>query len=423
MKQVLPFFHVRWFATLSYVGIIFFFSLRAIPLSAKQPDLSADGTFALISLSAEKLPRDLLRNLSEQERSFQSLSGYPPGDWPPIVVVLHPESDDAAAFPSLVVSKTDDERPKIQVDLAVNKAKGRASRQFLANAMLLRAFYAEHSPEQGSPVATFPSWLTHALGSLCSSSSSPVSNPAGYLQGGNPPTIDSFLAQSPPKGENESLLELYDGTASALLKAGLEHGAASGIQRWIGHYDPLVPSRAIGDWPTGWNKTAIERIWLLLMANGSGAEASNVTLYGIPETLAKYDAIISLVPTPGHSFALLKKQKEYDYTARQISGRLSSLALRANPLAAPLLEDTIDLCQSLKKLRGRKLDDKEWRIRFLREYLLKRSRSIGTYLDWYEAAKVSERSKLFDSILAVPETPVRHGPVGSYLDAVEARGW
>jgi hypothetical protein len=120
---------------------------------------------------------------------------------------------------------------------------------------------------------------------------------------------------------------------------------------------------------------------------------------------------------------LLKKEKEYDYTARQISGRLSSLALRANPLASPLLEETIDLCQSLKKLKGRKLDDKEGRIRFLREYLLKRSRSIGTYLDWYEAAKVSERSTLFDSILAVPETPVRHGPVGSYLDAVEARGW
>ena len=59
----------------------------------------------------------------------------------------------------------------------------------------------------------------------------------------------------------------------------------------------------------------------------------------------------------------------------------------------------------------------------LRLAILQQSRAIDQYLDWYEAAKLPVWSGTFDKLLLNPDTVIKKGPVGRYLDAVETRGW
>jgi hypothetical protein len=74
-------------------------------------------------------------------------------------------------------------------------------------------------------------------------------------------------------------------------------------------------------------------------------------------------------------------------------------------------------------MSARNIGAEETALRNLREDLLQRSRAIESYLDWYEASRLDERSGLFDAFLATPPVPVSKGPLGRYLDSVEARGW
>ena len=167
----------------------------------------------------------------------------------------------------------------------------------------------------------------------------------------------------------------------------------------------------------------VEREWLLLMATSSREEKSVTGELTSTESLRKYDAVAEVIPRDPGSFEKLSKERGWAFTSQGISSRLSALRLQANPLVIPLIDSTTDLLQSGKALSGKKLSGRLAALTALRREILGRSQAINAYLDWYEAAKVPVRSGLFDAFLNSSESPVRKGPVGHYLDAVESRGW
>jgi hypothetical protein len=116
-------------------------------------------------------------------------------------------------------------------------------------------------------------------------------------------------------------------------------------------------------------------------------------------------------------------KKGADFMGQQLSERLSALQLRANPEAIPLLREAALLCGKLKHLSSKKINEQEKNLSLLRNEVLKRSRAIEAYLDWYEAAKLPISSGLFDHVIQAPESSVKKGPVGRYLDTLESRGW
>jgi hypothetical protein len=87
------------------------------------------------------------------------------------------------------------------------------------------------------------------------------------------------------------------------------------------------------------------------------------------------------------------------------------------------MDQTLLLVGKAPKLPVKKIEAEEKRLAELREATVKQSIAIDQYLDWYEAAKLPARSGTFDKLLLNSDPGIKKGPVGRYLDAVEARGW
>ena len=401
-------------------------------LLAKLPVLSRDNTFAL-SAPSQELSNRFSRLLDDAEASFFKVTGYAPGGFPPVVVLIHggeslPPAGSQNRLPMLRVASAEGGVPKIQADLDGSSEIDAETLCLLADAMLLREYYGKRSPEEGAPILVLPTWLGRGLGRLCGALPSSGSLPSNYLSGGASPTIDGFLAQRVPLGESPFLLGVYDTMASSLLLAGLTDSKQGGsgqkaFREWIGTYAPDSVSKNLPDWPGGWSKKVIERRWLLLMAGSGVASDESVVHFGVPETLAKYDEIMRDVPTEGHSLVLLRKEKGAAYTSKRISERLVALRLQSNPLAIPLLDGTILLTANLTRLSPKKITEETGKLSLLREEIGKKQRAIESYMDWYEAARLPIKSGLFDRLLRTPETSLKKGPVGRYIDSVEARGW
>jgi len=401
-------------------------------LLAKLPVLSRDNTFAL-SAPSQELSNRFSRLLDDAEAGFFKATGYAPGGFPPVIVVIHhgeslPYAGSENRLPMLRVASAEGGVPKIQADLDGSSEIDPETLSLLADAMLLREYYGKKSPQEGESILVLPPWLGRGMGRLCGSVSSAGSLPSNYLSGGVSPTIDGFLAQRPPQAESPFLLGVYDTMASSLLLAGLTESKQGGsgqkaFRQWIGTYEPDAVSKKLPDWPEGWSKKVIERRWLLLMAGTGAGSDESVVHFGVPETLAKYDEIMRDVPTEGHSLALLRKEKGAEYTAKRISERLVALRLQSNPLAIPLLDGTILLTANLTRLSPKKINEETGKLSLLREEIGKKQRAIESYMDWYEAARLPIKSGLFERLLHSPETSVKKGPVGRYIDSVEARGW
>lgn len=396
---------------------------KMFSLQAAMPTPSPEGAFVLNGADALSTFH-FSRILSAYEKQFYSVTGYAPAAVLPIVVVLHDPVAEELAHPRLSLDVVEGNLPKIQVDLIQGDRLNAEGSMALAQAMLLREYYDGKAPAPGSHIAEFPGWLLHGMGRLCDPNAPNVVIPSSFLRGSAPPSIDGFLMQKAPDVANASLLEVYDAMASLLLSAGFKSdGGSAGFRQGIGHFDPMISDKEPGGWPSSWEMESVERRWLLLMAGMSGQEQDASTLLGVEETMSRYRAIMGEVPTPDHSLALLKKTKGGDFLARELSDHLTTLRLQANPLTIPLLDQTIQLCAGLKHFSVKKIAGKEKGLTMLSDETLKRAHAIDSYLDWYEAARLPVPSGTFDALLHTPESPVKKGPVGLYIDAVEERGW
>jgi hypothetical protein len=401
-------------------------------VKADQALSSPEGSFSLNG-SNKHAVSEFSKLLSGFEQKFYEVTGYAPGDAPAVVLVLHDSGELARVplgNPLLRVDALEGGQLRIQVDLPqesgdCSKTTSRAMTDaVLAQALLIRQYYNGRSPDAGSHIVEFPAWLLHGMGQLCDSEIPTSKVPSSYLRGATPPTVADLMVQKEPDGSNTLLLQVYDTMSADLVSAGLKgaQGSAS-LRDWIGTFDPSSPVHVFSSWPPGWPMQSVERAWLLLMAGMSGQDPGVVSILSVEESLARYDEILSELTTKGHSFSALKKEKGADFTLQQLSTRFVALRLQANPLAYPLLDQTLQLCAQFKRLSEKKIAVQEQHLKELRDDVQKKHRAIESYLDWFEATRVPVRSGIFDNLLRTPEPPVQKGPVGKYLDTIEQRGW
>ena len=416
---------------LSFRGVVLYLLLPILLvlllpiLQAKSPVLSSEGLFSVSDLGfASTSSKSFSRLLATYERQFLVVTGFPRGDAPPVVVMLHASTEHSASLPSLRVDVMEGGAPRVRLDLVQGSEGDPQVRQLIATSLLLREYYGTSSPVSGTCIPRFPSWVTCGLARLCTPDSKAVDIPTSYLRGAAPPEIEAFLTQRAPEGGAQTISDLYEAMAACLLKAGLQGNGGEKFRDWISHHVlSSKSSNSLSPWPPGWQMRPVERRWLLLMAGNQEKESKSTTLMTTADTLAAYDALISSLPTPGHSLGQLRKEKGADYLIEQFSASVASLRFRANPMALPIIDGTTLFLSKLKRMPEKKVAPAEAELVALRKEILKRSREIEHYLDWYEVAKIPVRSGLFDKYLNSPETIVKKGPVGRYLDAIEARGW
>jgi hypothetical protein len=400
-------------------------------LTAKPLPVTEGGSFAL-----EADPRlnhaPLWRALSDSERRFRSVTDWSDPEPPPVRVMLHSSLDPVADLPKLRVDQLEGGAPRIVLDLAEGGEGSPKFRRLVATALLLREYYGTGSPRPGAGIRRFPPWVIHGLGELiCKASPGPL--PVGYLHGGETPTVSAFITQKPPGDSDLLLLRVYDSMAGALLGAALEE-SPSAFRPWVGRLDPERKETDPADLPPGWNDPRVERRWLLRMASSSSkkipvagdAPDSSYALLDLPATIRAYDAILAQLP-PGQdgsagTFAALRREKNPDFVAKGLQEQLQRLQFRANPLALPLISETIRLCSELPKQSPGKVLRTERELSLQRVALIGRSRAIESYIDWFEATRENGRSGLFEDFLAASPPVVKKGPVGRFVDQVEARG-
>lgn len=359
-------------------------------------------------------------------KEFLLRTGFSQQAHPPVVVTLHPRTDIAAALPLLKVDALEGGIPRISVDLREGEIRGEGQ-QLLIAALLLREYYNGRAPVPGSRVPQFPAWVTRGMASLCFPAEEPFRIPSSYLKlkGGNPPTLEDFLIQRPPERSDPTISDLYDASAACLLKSGLSGSAGQdAFREWIGHDDQKQPNHVPSRWVGGWEMRPVERRWLLLMSGSSADGDGGIRIQAAADSLKAYDSVMTGgIPEGASIHSLAQDKKNGAYTLAKLTERLTALHLRANPLVLPLLDQTMILVAKSPKLPVKKIEAEEKRLAELRLATLQQSRAIDQYLDWYEAAKLPVRSGTFDKLLLNPDTVIKKGPVGRYLDAVETRGW
>ena len=393
---------------------------------SKEPAITGEGCFAWSTAKGCQSATDFGRMLDSGGKEFLLRTGFSQQAHPPVLVTLHPRTDIASALPLLKVDALEGGIPRISVDLREGEIRGEGQ-QLLIAALLLREYYNGRAPVPGSRVPQFPAWVTRGMASLCFPAEEPFRIPSSYLKlkGGNPPTLEDFLIQRPPERSDPTISDLYDASAACLLKSGLSGSAGqAAFREWIGHDDQKQPNHVPSRWVGGWEMRPVERRWLLLMAGSSADGDGGIRIQGAADSLKAYDSVMTGgIPEGSSIHSLAQDKKNGAYTLAKLTERLTALHLRANPLVLPLLDQTMILVAKSPKLPVKKIEAEEKRLAELRLAMLQQSRAIDEYLDWYEAAKLPVRSGTFDKLLLNPDTVIKKGPVGRYLDAVETRGW
>ena len=393
---------------------------------SKAPAITGEGCFAWSTGKGCQSTPEFGRMLDSGGKEFLVRTGFSHHAHPPVLVTLHPRTEIAAALPFLKVDALEGGIPRISVDLREGEILGEGQ-QLLMAALLLREYYEGRAPVPGSSVPQFPAWVTRGLASICFPAEEPFRIPSSYLKvkGGNPPSLEDFLIQRPPERSDPTISDLYDASAACLLKAGLTSSAGqASFREWVGHLDQKQPNHNPSRWVGGWEMRPVERRWLLLMAGSSSDGDGGIRIQGAADSLKAYDSVMTGgIPEGASIHSLAQDKKNGGHTLGKLAERITAIRLRANPLVVPLLDQTLILVAKAPKLPVKKIEAEEKRLVELREIIVKQSRAIDEYLDWYEAAKLPVRSGTFDKLLQNQETVIKKGPVGRYLDAVEARGW
>ena len=383
-------------------------------LSAAGEGTTQEGSFA-VSSQGRRGTAPFTRALEQAEKRFFQITRYSPGGGPPVEILLR----DPGSAPSLSVDALEGGVPSLRLSLSSDPDDPETGR-FAATALLLREYYGKNAPVPGSKVPRYPDWVTRGMGALMF----PRSGEATPFPGNSTPELAAFLTERVPDPEGVTLLRRYDTTASILVRSGLSDDAGrKAFREWVGAYDPSASPVDPPRWVSGWDMRSVERRWVLGLQSSGSAEDQPVRISSAEATFGDYARIMDGVWANNGSLADLRQEKGYEFRLGGLADRLTALRLQGNPIAAPLIDSTLKLVQQAKRTAPAKIRSEESLLRDQLAALRKQSQGIAEYLDWYEAAKVPVSSGLFDQYLSAPEVPVRKGPVGRHLDAVEARGW
>ena len=420
------------------LALIAGFHFPAVPSAGARPQESEEGGICFVRESKarsgrEALPSACMKEAEILEKRFNRITGFPQGNLPPVFVTLPEIGEGHPRWPSFPgVDVLEGGRTRISITLtgadpvpsAAPPATGlsRADRRNLVRALLLRQRYGSTPPQPGSAVILFPEWLARGLSLLCSA--------AGDSSGSLPEfdglwfpremPLETFLSRKPPEGSEGTLSALYDRMAACLVLAGMkENGTA--FRTWItsGNGNPAP-------WPAGWGMDSVARRWHLIMASASAVRDPAGRIRSASESLEAYDRIAGNLPgSRSPTFSAFRDPKAGGIPGKEkLLASLASFRLEANPLVLPLVDRSSALVSRFPRIAARPLEKEIVVLGDLREGIRDRSEKIAGYLDWYEAARLEHWSGEFDALLAPSGEPRRRkGPVGDYLDAVEARGW
>jgi hypothetical protein len=355
----------------------------------------------------------LRRAVEESEKSFFQVTGYDPGEAPPVLIGTR----EKGAAASLSVNALEGGGPEIRLVLPTDPEDSQVP-LFLATALLLRQYYGKTAPVPGSGVPRYPDWLTHGLGSLI------LQRSAAEAATASSPELEAFLTERVPDPGNVSLLRRYDAVASVLVRSGLsDDRGRKAFRDWIGCYDSSAPSRPVSSWVEGWEMRSVERRWVLGLHVPVEKEQLSIRIRNAASTLEEYGRIMKEGLSDKGSLADVARERGGEYRLQKLAEKLSALRLQGNPLVVPLVEETMGLVAIAKRTSPKKVLREEEQLRAKSLALAKQARAIEDYLDWYEAAKVTIPSGVFEPYLAVPVSHPGKGPIGRYLDQIEARGW
>jgi hypothetical protein len=164
----------------------------------------------------------------------------------------------------------------------------------------------------------------------------------------------------------------------------------------------------------------VEKRWNLMMSASSAGKDPGSRIPDAVRSLADFDRTVG-----GETFSSLRDPKTLGVFGRdRLLESLSTLGLQANPLVLPLIDRTSVLLRSFPGIPRKRLDKALSELSAERSKTGIRASEISSYLDWYEAARLESWSGLFDGAIGEKAIdPVKKGPVGAYLDRIEARGW
>ena len=392
--------------------LVFILSLAVSCSGLLAASLEGDGGFMEITTESNDA-KPLMRLLDSSGNSFSRITGYPHHDYPPIRVIITAKSSS----PSLSVNALEGGDPEIRLVLP-SSAEDSQTGSFLAIALLLREYYGKTAPVPGSAVPHYPDWVSRGLGALM------LQLPLNAGTTAQNQELAAFLSQRVPDSENASLLSHYDAQAAALVSAGMsDDRGRSAFREWVGSYDPSQSSGRSTAWIDGWDMRGVERRWVLGLHAPESKDQLPGSIQSATTSLEEYRRIMEQGRAGSSSLAELSKKKGGEYSLQKFGEKLTALRLQANPMVAPLVDQTMKLVTTARHASPKKITEEEAHLQAEYLAIAKQSRGIEDYLNWYEAAKVESPSGMFEGYLTAPSSPVAKGPIGRYLDQFEARGW
>lgn len=356
------------------------------------------------------------RTLENAEHEFYQLIRWSPdATFPPVQVTLCVGDE----MPSLAVNAIEGGGPCLTLRLSPELTDPRNA-PLLADSLLLRQFYGRTAPAPGSSVPRYPDWVLRGLGSLLLETKA---TSTGAIP--DSPELEAFLTERVPDPDETSLIGGYDRMASLLLRAGLHDDAGrKAFRDWVGEYQPTVSSTQPPPWVGGWEMRPVERRWVLSFHSAGGDDDGDASrIASANATLNAYESLIRSSLEGKQSLAEVRREKGGAFRLGQLEERLAALRLQSNPLVLPLIDETIVLVRTSKKLSPSALAKEEHRLRDEVEVLRSRSVHISDYLNWYQATRSSQPSGIFQKFLSSHPPDIKKGPLGRVVDAVEARGW
>jgi len=373
---------------------------------------SPQGAFAVSSVNSAG-SASFRRAVEKAEKNFFETTHYPQGDHPPVRLV----QAESGVPTSLSVNALEGGWPEIRLVLPTS-AEDSETGHFLAIALLLREYYGKTAPAPGSAVPHYPDWVSHGLGALM------LQMPLNSRTTSQDQELEAFLSQRVPDSENTTLLRHYDIRSAALVSAGMsDDRGRSAFRDWVGSYDPSQSSGRSTAWIDGWDMRGVERRWVLGLHAPESKDQLPGSIQSATTSLEEYRKIMEQGRAGSSSLAELSKKKGGEYSLQKLGEKLTALRLQANPMVAPLVDQTMKLVTMARHASPKKIIEEEAHLQAEYLAIAKQAQGIEDYLNWYEAAKVESPSGMFEGYLTAPSSPVAKGPIGRYLDQFEARGW
>ena len=396
---------------------------RSVSPSGQFVVYGADSSYrGAVSALAERTKSNLLAVLKRRDA------------WKTAVVInLQPREVNLPDVPPSALRFSQTEAgAKLQLDLTVSRELSPAAiERELARVILVEMIYRDQARiPTGDQYVDPPSWLIEGL-----LASAPNQNrsalASALLSSSGSVTVAEFLNGPPEIGDSFGR-QLHRAYSFVLVRLLID--SPSGPSR-LGHYidnlafasnDPVADLRVafpeLRNLDAAWKSKVIELKSILDNDLLSFAQAderlTQLVLLKFPSRdggnqAVSLEDLSRTLPTPVQKVAL-----------RDFSRKLVALAIRANPMLRPIIQDYQRIADQLALGSNRGIEKRLADLKSLRMQLAARMGEIDSYMDWFEAVKLTASSGMFDDGLQPADNhgtqkPRRKDALSVYLDAME----